>query len=85
MKNQPDNLTCGPGRWQTETTHASSRSMTDRLVAFDMHMLRMQKHYRRVYRNNIYLLNEAALRIQHWFFSKPKRCELPTDNEWAND
>jgi hypothetical protein len=37
---------------------------------YDLYMLKMQKKYCMRYFGNIYLLNRAALRIQHWFFSK---------------
>ena len=37
---------------------------------YDLYMLKMQKIYCMRYFGNIYLLNRAALRIQHWFFSK---------------
>jgi len=37
---------------------------------YDIYMLKMQKIYCMRYFGNIYLLNRAALRIQHWFFRK---------------
>lgn len=31
-------------------------------------MIRLSKKWRNIFTHNVYLLNQAALRIQHWFF-----------------
>ncbi len=45
---------------------------------YDIYMLKMQKMYCMRYFGNIYLMNRAALRIQHWFH-RQKHAQLTVD------
>ena len=50
----------------------SDREFIEDQITHDKFMLSLQKRWRNKYASNVYVLNENALTIQHWFF----RCLL---------
>lgn len=60
-------------RWQAISQIMALFSFDERCNEYDIHMLLMQKRLHKIYPFNIYILNKAALKIQHAFFSLKKQ------------
>ena len=68
-------------RWNQQSSHNYQSSagsecsfqFEERQTAHDLQMLKLSKRYSKLYASNVYKLNSACLRIQHWYMKQSLR------------